>query len=123
MNKDAESLLAQYKKIVNGLGEDSRYFVIIPYWGSFSEWTMEDDAKFTNEFGEHTINFRHEAIYNGVDYHKLPVTQEEIDEMNLGFVPSALCHGNKNNVHLNEKGYEFLAYCIWQQGIEIGYWK
>lgn len=122
-DNDANSLLEQYKKIVAGLGEGANYFVIIPYWGTSETWTEEDDAKFIQEFGEHAINFRKEAISNSVGYLKLSLTDEELNQMSLGVIPASLCYGNKNNVHLNEKGYEFLAYCIWQQGIELEYWS
>lgn len=118
-NNRVEDLIALYRRMIARRGADSAYLVIVPYWAGFTE---EQERAFRAAFGRHAIPFRERAIREGLKEEGLLPTERDRVEMASGRVPPSLLYRNRPDVHLNEKGYDFLAKLVFRQGRLLEYW-
>ncbi len=111
-----EEFISQINSMINYHG-NGKYIVIIPYWES------SYDNAFASAFGSHAINFRLEAMQNGLSYEGITPTAADQNAIASYLVPASLHYNNDaNNVHLNEYGYDFLAHLVYEKGKALGYY-
>lgn len=118
-NNRVEDLIALYRRMIARRGADGAYLVVVPYWAGFTE---EQERAFRAAFGRHAVPFREKAIQEGLKEEGLLPTERDRAEMASGRVPPSLLYRNRPDVHLNAKGYDFLAKLIFRQGQLLGYW-
>ena len=113
--KDNAEYISQLKAMIAYHG-NGKYIVIKPYWGYY---TGLEEA-----FGNHLLDFKKLSQENGIAYEKLTPTEADNKAVSRNEVPASLHYENDpSNVHLNEYGYHFLAYCVYEKGKALGYFK
>ncbi len=112
-----QALIDRYKKAIAYHG-NNQYIVIIPFWSDFF------DEAFLEAFGKHAIPLRTLACEKGLETENL--TPSELDKQMIaeGKFPASLrWNHHPNEPHLTVEGYHFLARCVYEKGVELGYWK
>ena len=119
---DIDELISQYQKMIDYRNDDN-YLVVIPFW----EKSIKKKAyeKFKETFGDHAVDVVEYCVNGGLD--KLGITLEKYDKgcLESEILPYSLklyTISNRQDVHLNEKGYKVLANAIFEQGKKVKLW-
>ena len=119
--KDVNTLIAQHKKMIEHRGNEN-YFVLIPYWTA----SNATDA-FKEAFGNKAVDFLVSATNQEILENELQITLTDLDKQYVSLkrdVPPCLkLNNDKDQGHMNAKGYKLLAKVIYEQGKELGYWQ
>lgn len=111
-DKSPQKLVNQFKIMVDYHKSD-RFIIVAPFW------SPDYDEALEQEFPRHIVNFRKMACEKGLEFEGLVATEEDLERIALGRTPPSLCYKNKPDVHLNEYGYHFLAYLVYEKGKEL----
>ena len=112
-----EGYVAMVKAMIRHHGSE-RYLVIVPYWN-----TRFDEA-LAREFGDRAINYREEALKNGLAAENLTATADDEAAIAKNLVPASLHRNNDvDDVHLNEYGNHFLAALVYERGKALGFFE
>lgn len=115
---DVQSTIAYQKQIIDKIGTD-KYLVI----GLTSKRTFEyvDDvnAVLKDAYGDHFLDFRSYLLENGLDDANIEPTDEDLDDIDNGYIPSSLLQDNLING--NAEFNELLAKCIYSKLSELNY--
>ena len=114
-NNDFE-YIAQLKAMIKHHSND-KFIIIKPYWNTVEE--------LDETFGDHVVDFKKIAIEkDALGFEGLTPTEQDIKDLEANELPTSLRYLNQiGDVHLNEHGYDFLAYCVYNKGKELGYFK
>lgn len=128
-NEDANTLIEQYRSMINKNGNDNYIIIGIPTGTKDSRSELETSMK--NAFGNKYINIREymtKPIYENdiliscqaLQDSNLTATAEDLQLIEQGTIPSSL---RVDDIHGNSFYYTIVARQVYEKGIELGYWN
>ena len=111
-----EELVEFNKKMVAGY---ERYIVISEPYAIRGNDRADYDKLMLDAFGANYLNAREYIIRNGLSDLGIEPTETDLERIKNGYTPSSLMTGK----YYNEDGNKVLAQCIFNKGVELGYWS
>lgn len=106
-------------KIIDSMISKINEKYIVMGLSSGSKETMkEEESQMLNKYGVHFFNTRNMLSKYGMSIMKIRPTSTDVEEMNVGKVPTSL---HSDSVHLNAKGYTALGKLLAQKIRACGY--
>ena len=111
-----EELVEFNKKMVKGY---DRYIVISEPYKIRGNDRADYDALMLKTFGANYLNAREYIIRNGLQELGIEATEKDKEQIKNGYTPPSLMTGK----YYNEDGNQLLAKCVYNKGVELGYWS
>ena len=111
-----EELVEFNKKMVKGY---DRYIVISEPFKIRGNDRADYDALMLKTFGVNYLNAREYIIRNGLQELGIEATEKDKQQIKNGYTPPSLMTGR----YYNEDGNQLLAKCLYNKGVELGYWS
>ena len=111
-----EELVEFNKKMVKGY---DRYIVVSEPYKIRGNDRADYDALMLKAFGANYLNAREYIIRNGLKEAQIEATEKDKEQIKNGYTPPSLMTGK----YYNEAGNQILAKCIYNKGVELGYWS
>lgn len=111
-----EELVNFNKKMVEGY---KRYIVISEPYAITGNDRADYDKLMLEAFGTNYLNAREYIVRNGLSDLGIEPTATDLERIKNGYTPSSLMTGK----YYNENGNKLLAQCVFNKGVELGYWS
>lgn len=111
-----EELVEFNKKMVQGY---DRYIVVSEPYKIRGNDRADYDALMLKTFGVNYLNAREYIIRNGLQELGIEATEKDKEHIKNGYTPPSLMTGK----YYNDDGNQILAKCIYNKGVELGYWS